>query len=313
MEEEIVSIIIPVYKVEKYLDKCVQSVVEQTYKNLEIILVNDGSPDKCPEICKEWAKKDKRIKVINKENGGLSSARNAGIDICKGKYEMFIDSDDAVDKNIVKVLFDMIKKYNCDFSMCRPKLVGEDYKIINLDVSNPSVTVVEGEQVITQLFSSPFNYYMTAWAKLYKSSVFKNIRYPEQKLHEDEFVIHYILGNTKSFAYTDLPMYYYLQRQTSIVGQKNLKNKMHIYEAFKDRFNYLSTNYPQFKDKIQSTYLHQIKDLYLSIDNKDKDFNKKLMCEYKTIFSSCKNNSFKDKLFKVFPRLYRGLKNLNHK
>ena len=104
MKNELITIIVPVYKVEKYLDRCVQSIVDQTYTNLEIILVDDGSPDNCPKMCDEWAKKDKRIKVIHKQNGGLSDARNAGLEKAKGKYVGFVDSDDYVAPNCFKIL-----------------------------------------------------------------------------------------------------------------------------------------------------------------------------------------------------------------
>ena len=119
-QPELISIIVPVYKVEKYLDKCVESIVEQTYKNLEIILVDDGSPDNCSAMCDEWAQKDSRIKVIHKENGGLSSARNAGLDACTGEYIYFLDSDDYIADNCIETLFykSIIVKIQCQ---CRGK------------------------------------------------------------------------------------------------------------------------------------------------------------------------------------------------
>ena len=116
-KKPLITIIIPVYKVEDYLDKCVESVVNQTYKNLEIILVDDGSPDNCPKMCDDWAKKDKRIKVIHKENGGLSDARNKGIDIAKGEFITFIDSDDYVENNYVEFLYNLVRENHAEISM----------------------------------------------------------------------------------------------------------------------------------------------------------------------------------------------------
>ena len=110
MKKELITIVIPVYKVEKYIDRCIKSVINQTYKNLEIILVDDGSPDNCPKICDEYAEKDKRIKVIHKKNGGLSDARNVGIEAAKGKYISFIDSDDWIEKDFIECLYKSIKK-----------------------------------------------------------------------------------------------------------------------------------------------------------------------------------------------------------
>ena len=118
MEEELISVILPIYNVEKYLEKCLKSVINQTYKNLEIILVDDGSKDNSPQICDEYAVKDKRIVVIHKSNGGLSDARNAGIEIAKGKYIALIDSDDYVEKDYVQFLYQLIKENNAEMSIC---------------------------------------------------------------------------------------------------------------------------------------------------------------------------------------------------
>ena len=126
MEEDLITIVIPIYKVENYLDKCVKSVINQTYKNLEIILVDDGSPDNCPKKCDEYEKKDTRIKVIHKENGGLSDARNAGIDIAKGKYITFIDSDDYIDSDYVETYYNKIKNCNYDVVVGGYKRVVDD-------------------------------------------------------------------------------------------------------------------------------------------------------------------------------------------
>ena len=130
MEKDLISVIIPVYKVEKFLDRCIESVVNQTYKNLEIILVDDGSPDKCGEMCDEWAKKDDRIEVIHKPNGGLSDARNIGIDKCKGDFIMFVDSDDYLDLEICSKLHKILKEFNADFSMCNAKKFYENDNLI---------------------------------------------------------------------------------------------------------------------------------------------------------------------------------------
>ena len=130
-KEDLISIVIPVYKVEKYLEKCVESVINQTYKNLEILLVNDGSPDNCPKICDEYAQKDNRIKVIHKENGGLSDARNAGIDVAAGKYIAFVDSDDYVSNDYIEYMYNLIKEYNTQMATCETEVINaEKNKVI---------------------------------------------------------------------------------------------------------------------------------------------------------------------------------------
>ena len=116
--EELISVIIPVYKVEKYLKRCVESVQKQTFKNLEIILIDDGSPDSCGEMCDEMSKMDSRIKVVHKNNGGLSDARNAGIEIASGKYVVFVDSDDWLDLDMIDLLYRILKQYDADFAEC---------------------------------------------------------------------------------------------------------------------------------------------------------------------------------------------------
>ncbi|MBR1540013.1 MAG: glycosyltransferase [Clostridia bacterium] len=131
MEEELISIIVPVYKVEKYLDKCINSIVSQTYKNLEVILVDDGSPDSCGKMCDEWTQKDTRIKVIHKENGGLSDARNFGLDCAKGKYIQFVDSDDYIEKDMIEFLYKNLKENNADISICSNYMVDEE-NVINV-------------------------------------------------------------------------------------------------------------------------------------------------------------------------------------
>ena len=118
LEQHLITVIIPVYKVEEYLEKCVQAVCRQTYKNLEILLVDDGSPDRCPEMCDAFALQDDRIRVIHKKNGGLSSARNAALDVARGEYIAFVDSDDTVEADMIESLYRGIQKYNCEIAIC---------------------------------------------------------------------------------------------------------------------------------------------------------------------------------------------------
>ena len=127
--EDLITIVVPVYKVEKYIDRCVTSILNQTYKNLQIILVDDGSPDNCGKICDEYAKKDNRIEVIHKENGGLSDARNAGINIAKGKYIAFVDSDDYVSNDYIEYMYKILKKENAKISICELQIVWKNTKI----------------------------------------------------------------------------------------------------------------------------------------------------------------------------------------
>ena len=137
--EDLISVVVPIYNVENYIKKCVDSILSQTYKNLEIILVDDGSPDNCPQICDEYAQKDNRIKVIHKENGGLSDARNAGIDISKGKFITFIDSDDYIEKDYVEVLYNSIKENASDMAIGSHKAIYDNGTILNKETGEKSV------------------------------------------------------------------------------------------------------------------------------------------------------------------------------
>lgn len=298
-----ISIIIPVYKVEKYLDKCLESIVNQTYRNIEIIVVDDGSPDNCPTICDSWASKDDRIIVLHKPNGGLSDARNYGIDKATGDFLMFVDSDDYVSTTICQKLLKLINKYNSDFSMCSTAEFDEDNIPSLLDQTFEEV-VYTGNQIFEQLFAYK-KYIMTAWAKLYKKELFQTIKYPKDKLHEDEFIIHEILNHTSSFAYTSEPLYYYLQRNNSIMGKKNIKNYEDIFEAYKNRYQYIQIYKPELSYQNNLHYLNNLRGLYFNCDNKYKELKSLIKAEHKKVYIHTK--TFKDFIFTNFTWLYSML------
>ena len=224
---EKVSVIIPVYNVSEYLDECVESVVNQDYENLEIILVDDGSKDNSGDMCEEWKKKDDRIVVFHKENGGLSSARNYGMDRCNGKYIMFLDSDDFVEHNIVSVLYNLIKENDVLMSGCSMK------KIIDGKKEIQSVEMESGkynfEEYLEQMYKpgtthmGPFGVLVTAWAKMYDRKLFDDIRYPEGKINEDNFIIHKLVYKAKTVAWVNEELYLYRIREGSITHGKKKK------------------------------------------------------------------------------------------
>ncbi len=184
MKNPLISVIVPVYKVEKYLDKCVQSIVDQTYKNLEIILVDDGSPDNCPLMCDEWAKKDSRIKVIHKENGGASTARNCGLDIAKGDYFGFVDSDDFIHptmfEKMMNALLNSTKKVAyCYFNRCK----GE--QILPMIPPNAKETL-DIKTSLDMTFLGKIDY--AVWSKLYRRDFFDSVRFSEHEIHEDSLL-----------------------------------------------------------------------------------------------------------------------------
>lgn len=213
-KKPLISVIIPIYKVEKYLHKCVDSVINQTYSNLEIILVDDGSPDGCGRVCDEYAAKDSRIRVIHKENGGLSDARNAGLDIATGEYIGFVDSDDYIAQNMYEILLKNAEKSNADISLCGYYNEYEGGMIKNNYPVSEQKVLAASDGLKEVIYSKKYG--IMAWTKLYKKELFKNVRYPKGHICEDVYVIGDIFENVKIAAFDTTPLYYYVHRDDSI-------------------------------------------------------------------------------------------------
>lgn len=241
-ESPIVSVIVPIYEVEKYLRKCIDSICNQTYKQLEIILVDDGSTDSCGSICDKYSKVDKRIVVIHKKNGGLSSARNAGLDVASGAYIAFVDADDFVHPQFIEILIGLCEKYECDIAQCDFLTISEQSLILPLN-SQRSLISYTGKQALHQLCIGKEDVkYIVAWNKLYKRELFYEIRYPLGKIHEDEFTTYRIIWKAKKMIITNQYLYYYLQRPESIMGRKYSVKRLDALEAFRERLDFLKEN-----------------------------------------------------------------------
>jgi hypothetical protein len=214
-----ISVIVPVYKVEAYLPRCVESLLSQTYKDFEIILVDDGSPDTCPAMCDAYAKKYSNIHVLHKENGGLSDARNAGVTIAKGEYVTFVDSDDYVHPAYLEMLMQGIRQ-NADFSVCGFTEVYDGNGIENLDTSRISVTCVNAKDGLAETLYQGFHD-VSAWGILLPASLARKYPFPKGKLFEDLYTTYkfYLAAETVSFI--RVPLYYYFQRKGSIMGLRN--------------------------------------------------------------------------------------------
>lgn len=231
-EQVKVSVIIPVYKTEQYLSRCVESVIKQTYANLEIILVDDGSPDRCPEICDSFAEQDHRIKVIHKSNGGLSDARNAGIEAASGDYIAFVDSDDYIDSKMIEILLQCAIDMGADISVCNYYRVQEDGR-----TTYHKKAVIEKEmtnlEAMEDIFTESNLCEVITWNKLYASSLFKDtgIRFPVGKIHEDNFTTYKLFYEAHKVVYIDFPLYYYLQRGDSIMGRNFDERRLQVLEA----------------------------------------------------------------------------------
>lgn len=260
-----ISVIVPIYNVEDYIKRCINSIINQAYKNLEIILVDDGSPDNSGKICEGYAAMDSRIKVIHKENGGLSSARNAGLDAASGDYIAFIDSDDFVRKDMFEILMHATETKQADIAQCGILITGEENHRLNewgeeehLLNENCSVepmlsaaskqnhsssedikiSVLSNIECLGKLYSESSMETVVVWNKLYKSHLFKNIRFPVGKTHEDEFITYKLLYKAGCIACVNLKMYYYVQTKNSLMRSKFNVKELHYIEALEERENF---------------------------------------------------------------------------
>ncbi|MFD2214021.1 glycosyltransferase family 2 protein [Metabacillus endolithicus] len=235
----LISIIVPIYKVEKYLSNCIDSILDQTFTDFELILVNDGSPDNCGLLCDEYAKEDDRIRVIHKENGGLSSARNAGIDVARGEYFAFVDSDDFIHKKMYEILYNVAKREKSDIVLCDYILANEEesYNLTEY-VFYDEVQNFSNMQVLMQLYSSNGVKFVVAWNKLYKKELFDGLRYEEGRIHEDEFIAHRILYKSSKVTFVPVNLYFYLQTHNSIIRSSFNVKKLDAIYAQKERITF---------------------------------------------------------------------------
>ncbi len=236
----LISVIIPVYKVEEYLDRCVSSVLNQTYKNLEMILVDDGSPDRCPELCDEWGKKDLRIKVIHKENGGLSDARNAGMKICTGELVAFLDSDDWIHPDFYQTLFDAMVEFNCDIAECDYIKTSGNKPENRLNYAEPLVCETD-EAMKLHIADKCFK--QVVWNKLYKKELL-TAEFEKGKYNEDVFWTYQIIAGAKKLVHVHSEMLYYFQRSDSIMGETYSIKRLDGVEGEFLRCRYIKNQYP---------------------------------------------------------------------
>lgn len=246
MNSSKISVIIPVYKVEEYIERCIKSVINQTYENLEIILVDDGSPDNCPVICDKWAEKDSRIKVIHKENGGLSDARNAGMKIASGELIGFVDSDDWISKEMYQFLYENMKNNGSDISACGVQMIWEDGTAVR-SLTSPGSCVLDTQEAMEAIIKET-KLKQPVWYKLYKTELIRDILFPVGKCHEDVFWSYQAIGRAKKVSVFDVPCYYYYQRGNSIMGNTYSLKRLDALEAKMQRLQYIETKFPQLED-----------------------------------------------------------------
>ena len=313
--KDLISVIVPVYNVEKYLPQCIDSILNQTEKNLEIILVDDGSLDNSGKICDEFSKKDDRIVVIHKKNNGLSSARNAGLEIAKGNYIGFVDSDDWLDKSMYEVLLKLLKENNSDISCC------DFFKTAN---SNDSIPHIDNEIInsynniesLNNFYNGLYTQTVVAWNKLYKRELFKDISYPVGKIHEDEGTTYKLYYKANKITYTNRPLYYYRITPNSITTSKFNKKRLDIIDVYDEKVKFIKNiNNEEIYSKTLKWYLFKLINCYFECSNNIENnteyltlINQKVSETYKSYIQSDKKQLHWIILFSIFkinPKLYK--------
>ncbi len=259
MKRELVTIIVPIYKVEKYLPKCIESLIHQTYENLEIILVNDGSPDNCGEICDKYSKKDNRIQVIHKQNGGLSDARNKAIKIAKGDYILLADSDDWIPLDAVENMYSLAKEKECDIVVGQANIVYELKEKKEIKENEAYIKEYSNKEALeVMLYNSEIT--NMACNKLYKRQLFNGIEYPVGKLYEDLATTYKLIAKSKKVVVTSKKTYNYLiDRNDSIMNTKFNINRMQALQFTEKILQFVRENYPDIeKAAISRLYMECI-------------------------------------------------------
>ena len=246
-----ISIVVPVYNVEAYVSKCIESIMHQDYENIEIIVVDDGSTDTSSKICEQYARSDNRIRLIHQENQGLSMARNNGIDIAAGEYIGFVDSDDWIKPDMYSTLYNNAAEHDADISIGNFNYVMPSGEHIPFANENTGVKVFEGIYKVAHNIRTTNNF---AWNKLYRKSLFDNIRFPKGKTFEDIFTMYKLIDAANKIVVSAESKYYYVRRDSSITMSPFNISHLDNTEAYIERYRYISSKYPQ----LESTCRKQI-------------------------------------------------------
>ncbi|MBO0992541.1 glycosyltransferase family 2 protein [Bacillus sp. SD088] len=279
-----VSVVVPIYKVEEYLHRCIDSICEQTYPNLEIILVNDGSPDRSGKIIDEYAAKDPRIISIHKENGGLSDARNAGMEYVSGEFILFVDSDDWLQRHMIRTLVNTASLYKADIVQSAFYYAYKDHLLSDSRFysKDDAPTILTNKQLMAELVRND-KVKNFAWGKLYKRQLIQNIPFKKGVLFEDVFWAHHVMQQVETYVMVHEPLCYYYQRENSIVSNYTPKN-LDILDGLKERHQFVEQYYPElqaesYKLILQTALIHY--NLLVMKGRKDKaDIRKKEIYAY---------------------------------
>lgn len=305
----LISIIISVYNGEKFIHECIDSVLNQTYKNIECILVDGHSPDRCPEICDQYALKDERVKVIHKANNGLSDDRNAGIKAAKGEYLTFVDSDDFISKDMIRVLYDICCRHHVLLAQCNFIRNG---RFADISDGVIKANILSKEQCLLNLCGEYGTTFCASWGKLYHKSLFEKISFPYGKSHEDVYTSHRFFEEAGKTGYTTNCLYYYRQREGSLMANEKRKPDLCEIKANKVRGTYLKKKGYLEAYKMQAwVCIRMIRQRYCEYYKSWSKEQRKYMCgEYRKLLSDV-NKLGKEKitvsdwLFYFAPDIYR--------
>lgn len=303
------TIIVPVYKVEKYLHRCVDSILDQTYKNIEVILVDDGSPDKCGEICDEYCKHDNRVKVIHKKNGGLSEARNLGLTQASGEYIFFVDSDDWVDCDYCSSAIRDLVREEADAVIFGYSRVDEDGNLVDISTALQAKKLSTEEAMQGLVDGTIANY---AWNKVYKRRLFSEIKFPVGRLWEDVGTTYRVFDRCESLYLSNRVTYNYLVRKTGITGVHSFKADIDIYEQRKEQYLFLQKNYPSMAVHALPTLTNSAIQVLIHVPDEKQydsligDIVRFLMNNKKQVMELRLGN-FKVELFYKAPKLFRRM------
>lgn len=288
-DKSLISIIVPVYNVEDYLKECLNSIINQTYKNLEILLIDDGSSDKSGEICDEYAKNDSRIKVFHKQNGGQSSARNLGLDKSKGDFISFVDSDDVLGENFIQKLYDMASKFQTKMSMISFQAFSQNRLNTDIAQANSSEKILSSKELLKAICTAYLSFSPCIF--LYKRDIFDDLRFPEGRIYEDIFISFDVIHKAQNIAYSDAKHYFYRIREGSTVHSFSQKNLIAV-DSVQRFTNLIKQNYKELTNEANYALCSSMFDTSIGIlRSKSSEF-------YPKIYEF--SNLIKKKLFSVF-------------
>ncbi|MDF2537559.1 MAG: glycosyl transferase family protein [Herbinix sp.] len=290
--DKLVSIIVPIYKAEKYLDHCVPSLINQSYKNLEIILVNDGSTDDSGLLCDNFAKIDSRIRVLHKTNGGVSDARNCGLKMAKGEYIAFVDSDDFIHERFIEVLYKMCEENCLPIAQCRPLYLTLQNFHIPKNNMEYEIKIYDNLDMLQHLYSKHSATTNVVWNKLFRKDLFDNISFPVGRIMEDFSTSYLLIYAAKKIAVTEEPLYYYFRSENSYMRSGYNLKRLDVLAAYEERLDFFtSINHSELYNKSLYWYRNSLlknyfmcRKYYRKLKENKQELRRKLIrsyCNYK--------------------------------